>query len=220
MCFSPTASFVTAAITAAVGVVSLTRVNEPRELPLAATPLIFALQQTVEGLLWLDLPAAPQGPIAMSLAILFLFFAEMLWPVYASIAVFLIEPSERRRRLMLLCLAIGIAVSGDLLWRLVARPHGAVILDGHVVYVSEYSLAAGLALAYHMATGLPLMLSSHRTVVALGTIILLGSVMAYAFYEEAFVSVWCFFAAGASVVILYHFEQSRRQRVRIAGALP
>jgi hypothetical protein len=43
-------------------------------------------------------------------------------------------------------------------------------------------------------------------------------VVAYAFYWEAFISVWCFFAAVASVAILCHFEWSRRSRLRSAGA--
>ena len=51
MCFSTTASFVTAGVAGAIGIVSLTRANEPRELPLAATPIFFALQQSIEGLL-------------------------------------------------------------------------------------------------------------------------------------------------------------------------
>jgi hypothetical protein len=67
-------------------------------------------------------------------------------------------------------------------------------------------------------TGVPLLLSSRCTVFALGVIIIAGSVAAYIFYWEAFVSVWCFFAAAASVVILMYFEQSRRTRVRVAGA--
>ena len=67
-------------------------------------------------------------------------------------------------------------------------------------------------MAYLAATGLPLLLSSQRTVVVLGAIVLAGLVIAYAFYWEAFVSVWCFFAAAASVVILCHLEWSRRQR--------
>jgi hypothetical protein len=61
MCFSAAASFVTAGVTGAIGAVALTRVNEPRELPLAATPILFALQQSIEGLLWLNLPIAPGG---------------------------------------------------------------------------------------------------------------------------------------------------------------
>ena len=38
------------------------------------------------------------------------------------------------------------------------------------------------------------------------------------FYWEAFVSIWCFFAAAASVVILCHFEWERRQRLHVADA--
>ena len=63
-----------------------------------------------------------------------------------------------------------------------------------------------------------LTLSTRRAVAALGLLVLVGSVAAYAFYWEAFVSVWCFFAAAASLVILGHFELSHRHRLRAAGA--
>ena len=215
MCFSAAASFVTAGVTGAIGISSLSRTNGPRELLLAATPIVFAIQQIVEGLLWLNLPLAPDGLISTGLTFLFLIFAEVFWPVYAPITVFLIEPSESRRRLMLVCLAVGVGVSAYMLWWIVTRPHGAVILDGHIVYVTEDRHSDVFALAYLSATTLPLMLSSQRTVIALGAIILVGSTIAYAFYWEAFVSVWCFFAAAASVVVLCHFEWSRRRRLRI-----
>ena len=217
MCFSATASFVTAGLTAAVGIVSLSKVNDRREAPLAATPLLFAFQQCVEGLLWLDLPLAPDGVAASSLTLIFLFFADVLWPVYASIAVWLIEPNRRRRRWMLLCLAIGISVSARMLWSIATRPYGAVILQDHIVYLTGYTPSVVLGLGYLAATGLPLMLSSHRTVVVLGSIILVGSATAFFFYWEGFVSVWCFFAAAASLVILGHFEWSRRRRPRLAA---
>jgi small-conductance mechanosensitive channel len=67
------------------------------------------------------------------------------------------------------------------------------------------------------AIGLPLLMSSQRTVVVLGATVLVGLVVAYALYWEAFVSVWCFFAAAASVAILCHFEWSRRSSPRSAG---
>ena len=72
-------------------------------------------------------------------------------------------------------------------------------------------------LGYLAATGLPLMLSSQRTVALLGTIVLIGSAIAFVAYWEAFVSVWCFFAAAASVVVLGHFEWARQRRL---GAKP
>jgi uncharacterized protein DUF6629 len=211
MCFSPTASFTTAGLTAVVGFVSLSRVGAPREMPLAATPLLFALQQAIEGLLWIDLPLAPGGSLATGLTLAFLFFAEVFWPVYAPIAALLIEPSWRRRRLMLLCFALGVGIGARFLWWILAHPHDAVISDGHIVYLTEYRFSEPVALAYLAATGLPLVLSSHRIVVALGSVILVGSAVAFVAYWEAFVSVWCFFAAAASALILGHFEWSRRQ---------
>ena len=216
MCFSAQASFVTAGITGAIGVVALARANKPRELPLAATPLLFALQQGIEGLLWLNLPLAPAGSLSMALTLLYLFFAEAFWPLYAPIAVWLIEPSEHRRHLMIVCMGVGAGVGAYLLWWVLDHPHLATILDDHIVYGSDYLQPGIVSLGYLTATGLPLMLSSQRTVVVLGAIVLAGLVVAYAFYWEAFISVWCFFAAAASVAILCHFEWSRRSRLRSA----
>jgi hypothetical protein len=71
-----------------------------------------------------------------------------------------------------------------------------------------------LALAYLAATCLPPILSTWRTVATLGLIVLVGCVVAYEVYWEAFASVWCFFAAAASAVILGHFEQSRWRHLR------
>lgn len=211
MCFSPSASFVTAGITGAIGIVALSRANEPREFPFATTPLLFAVQQGIEGMLWLNLPSAPDGPISTALTFFYLFFAEAFWPVYAPIAVWLIEPNEHRRHLMVVCLGIGVGVGAYFLWWILGHPLLAKILDGHIVYVSEHRHSYAIGFAYLAATGLPLLLSSQRTVVVLGAIVIVGLLAAYAFYWEAFFSVWCFFAAVASVTILYHFEWLRRR---------
>ena len=68
-CFSATASFVTVGTTTAVGIACLSKVRQWRELPLASLPLIFAVQQAVEGCLWLTLPVDPDGPVASLLGI-------------------------------------------------------------------------------------------------------------------------------------------------------
>jgi hypothetical protein len=218
MCFSATASFVTAGITGTIGIASLARVTQPRQLPLAATPILFALQQTFEGLLWLDLPLAPDGWTATILSLLFLLFAQVFWPVYAPCAVLLIEPNVRRRHLMWLCFAAGVCVGTWLLWSILSGSHGAVVLACHVVYVTGQRQPAELGLAYMVATCLSPLLSSHRTVAILGAVVAIGSVVAWLFYAEAFVSVWCFFAATASVIILGHFERARRRRLTASPA--
>lgn len=47
----------------------------------------------------------------------------------------------------------------------------------------------------------------------LGLIILTGSAVTFLAYEEAFISVWCFFAAAASIVIALHFRRQAAVRV-------
>lgn len=218
MCFSATASFVTAGLTGIIGVAAMARAEDRRALPLAATPLLFAVQQSIEGMLWLTLPSAPDESVASGLSFLYLLFAEVFWPIYAPLAVWLIEPSASRRRLMLLCLGVGAGVAAAMLGSMLAHPPGARLSAGHIVYVTDRVHFAAVATAYFTATGLSLMLSSQRTILVLGTIVLLGSAIAFVAYWEAFASVWCFFAAAASMVILGHFEWEHRHRLRLAGA--
>ena len=101
MCFSATASFSAASITAVIGVATLRQVNHPRELLLAAMPLIFAFQQAVEGALWLHLPAGGSSEAVAALSLSFLVFAEVLWPAYTAPAVLLIEPKRWRRQIFM-----------------------------------------------------------------------------------------------------------------------
>jgi hypothetical protein len=61
-----------------------------------------------------------------------------------------------------------------------------------------------------VATAVTPLLSSHRAVILLGAIVFAGSLLAYLKYWEAFASVWRFFAAAGSVVILLHFERVRQ----------
>ena len=137
MCFSATASFTSAGVLGVIGVVSVSRAGCAREFLLAATPLAFALQQFIEGLLWLNLAAAPEGQNSAGLATLFLFFAEAFWPVYAPAAVLAMEPRRERRPVMLACLAAGVGVAAYLLFPILTLPHGAALRDGHIVYFTE-----------------------------------------------------------------------------------
>lgn len=210
MCFSATASFVTVGITTAAAFACLTRVRGWRELPLASLPLIFAGQQAVEGLLWLTLPVDPDGPASSMLTLVFLLYALVFWPAFAPVAALLIEPDRTRHRLMAICAVIGAAVAGYFLWSIFAYPHAASIRGGHIAYTGEPRALPAIGVLYLIATAFTPLLSSHRAVVLLGTIVFGGSIVAYALYWEAFASVWCFFAAAGSVVILVHFERMRQ----------
>ena len=153
-----------------------------------------------------------------SLALAFLLFAEVVWPIYAPLAVWLIEPASRRRQLMLACVAIGLAVGTYLLSWILTHAYSATIVENHIDYRTEGRHSDALGLAYLVATCLPMLLSSRRMLIGLGAIVLAGSIAAYIFYWQEFTSVWCFFAAAASVVILGYFEGTRRQNLQSACA--
>jgi hypothetical protein len=211
MCFSATASLVAAGITGAVGITALSRARSPREWPLAAVPLLFAAQQAVEGMLWLQLPVAPDGPSTTFLTYMYLLFAEVLWPVYAPAACLIVEPDTRRRLAMAICLIVGLAVGAHYFVSIFEHPHAARIIGHHVAYVSEGEVSYLMGTAYLIATGGVILLSSHRAMVALAAIVIVGALVSYLLYWESFVSVWCFFSATTSVIILAQFEWEHRR---------
>lgn len=211
MCFSATASFVTAGITGLVGIATLTRVDRAQEIPLAAFPLIFAAQQMAEGFLWVTLPVPSEAPVASELTQVFLVLSLVFWPAFAPLASYLAEPERARRRMILICLAAGLLVAAYYLVTVIPASPGACISGGHIQYAISQAPPVIGAL-YVAATAAALIVSSMRAVSLLGWIIFAGSIASYFFYWDALISVWCFFAAGASVVLLAHFEKLRALR--------
>ena len=121
MCFSPTASFAAAAAIGAIGVAVLARTRAARDLPLAAIPLIFAVQQAVEGAVWLALLSDAQGRTAVALAFAFLVFAQVIWPALIPVAVLAVEPRRGRRWALYVIVPVGFVVAGYLLVVLLGR---------------------------------------------------------------------------------------------------
>jgi hypothetical protein len=200
----------TAAVTGLAGAVCVRHVTDRRQLLLAATPLCFAVQQAIEGGLWVLLPHGSTAATS-ALTYAFLFVAQVFWPLYSPAAALSCEPSPYRRRVMGVCLALGLGLAAWMVRGLATEPHRAVLACNHVVYDLAQNSSSALieGALYLCAVVLPLMASSFPSMRALGIVVLVGSVISYAFYFAAFQSVWCYFAATASVVILGHFHRQK-----------
>lgn len=219
MCFSATASFLVSGATAIAAAVSFAHVRSVREVPLAAMPAVFALQQATEGGLWLALSTTPPSACALPLTVGFLAIAEVLWPLLAPLAAALVEPDDRRRRMIYACLAAGLVPAIYCAIRLLTIPHAAVIEAHHVAYAAETPLIPAMMVPYVAATVLSLALSSIAAVRTFALIVAAGYVAAYVCYWQSFVSVWCFFAGAGSTVIMLHFvEQVRAVRRATSSA--
>ncbi len=208
MCFSASASFTASAILLGIGTVTMRRARTRRELPYAAIPLLFAVQQLLEGMLWLTFP--DRAPLLnVGLTHLYSFFSHVLWPIYVPLAALALETVRWRRRIL-----VGIAVAGALvglylLVMLVRLPITARVVGQHILYDSPHFYVLTTMALYLIGTCASLMVSSHQRVVAFGMTAFFSAVIAYVFYATWFISVWCFFAAVLSVIVLWQFRGSR-----------
>lgn len=141
----------------------------------------------------------------------FLLFALVVWPVYAPVTALALEPPGWRRQVMKLCGLCGVAIASFFLVQLLTVHHEGYISGHHILYRTEVEAPLLPGAIYLFATGISLGLSSERAVSALGMIVFAGSIIAWIFYKDAFVSVWCFFAAASSFVILAQFEWRARR---------
>jgi hypothetical protein len=210
MCFSAPASFTAAAITGLAGAYCVRRVHRRAELPIAAMPLYFSMQQAMEGILWLTLAQPDSTEASAFLTHTFMLFALVFWPVFVPLAALAIEPERWRQLAIKACLVCGIIVSTYFLWSLHMTPRTATIGDHHIVYSADPHLPDIIRVFYPLATCAAPLLSSHRTVQVLGALVFAGSIAAYLAFWNAFTSVWCFFAAAASAVIVFQFHRARQ----------
>lgn len=205
MCFSATASFTAGIGLLAVGAVTTSRARRRAELPFALIPGLFGIQQLIEGGLWLTF--TDNAPIANTvLAHAYSFFSHVLWPIYVPIAVLLLEPEEWRRKLLVAIAAAGAAVGLYLLYFLVTVPIVAEVVGRHISYQSPHFYVAAVVTLYVLATCVSSLVSSCKTIRWFGATTLVALLAAYAFYAFWFISVWCFFAAVLSVIVLVHFR--------------
>jgi hypothetical protein len=199
-----TASLTAGAFLAGIGTMTIKAARYKSELPYAAIPLLFAIQQLSEGVVWWTFERdAPDLRAVMTQ--FYSFFSHVLWPVYIPVAVWLLEPPGRRRWLMTVIVVIGAVVGGYLLYSMVVDPIEARATGDHIEYVAPHFFAAITMGGYLLATTCSMLLSSTGMVRLFGVVALLAFVLAYWIYATWFISVWCFFAAILSLVVALRF---------------
>lgn len=214
MCFSATASFVAGTSLSAAGVFALTKATRRGELPYAAIPLLFAIQQLIEGALWLVQTGDAAGP-ETALTFSYSLFSHVLWPIYVPCAALLLERVAWRRGWMAAFAAAGSAAGLYLLFNMLRFPIEARIVGGHIEYASPHFYVLLVMTGYLAGTCFSLLFSSHRYVVFFGVAALGSFIYSYVVYTRWLISVWCFFAAALSVLVLLHFVQGRNRRLGI-----
>jgi hypothetical protein len=205
MCFSATASFTASAVLGFVGTAALVKTKNKKAWPLMAIPLLFAIQQFIEGLLWLSIHTQPN--LTFLLTHIFLFFALFFWPVYIPLAVLALETNKIRRILIFIfCIggaAVGIIFYADFL----RNPEAAQVINRCLFYPNPAPYPSLIGFLYILATIGPGAISSKPLVKILSVLVLISSLITWYFYAVNFISVWCFFAAIISGVLYFYPEK-------------
>lgn len=218
LCFSAAANFVGSGVLGAIGVVTLTRVKHRRELLFAALPTLFAVHQFIEGFVWLGLDGTLPAKVAHKAGEAFVLYAQGLLPFLLPLGVLLFEPSAARRRAMLPFAVLGVATSLYMLWGLMTFPLSVYVQQDSIVYMNAGTHKTWLAVLYVVATCGSLFFSKVRAMVWFGAANLLILLVTMEVKRYAFTSVWCAYAAVASVIVLAYFWKSSRQRPFTYGA--
>jgi hypothetical protein len=212
VCFSAVANFVGSTALAGIGVVTLTKVKHRRELLFAALPTLFAIHQFIEGFVWLGLDGTLSPAVTHDMGAAFMLYAQGFLPLLLPLSVWFFEPTAKRRKRMLPFLAIGGGTTLYVLWALTAFPTEVYVRGNSIVYINQATNNTAVAILYVIATCGSLFFSEVRAMVLFGVANLAILLIVMAFKRYAFTSLWCAYAAVASVIILAYFWKSAAHR--------
>lgn len=228
MCFSATASFGASAVLGVVGIFSISKAKKQPQKLFGTIPLLFAVQQFAEGLLWFSLKNTELAAWQSILTYIFLFFAMAVWPFWIPFTIRLLEKEEKRKKIMNLFVWIGAIVAVGVSLILFSHPVKAVTpfcfscpgeatasLRDHLHYEFDIpimikKLIVAFSILYIAATIVTPFFSSIKQMKWLGIVFLASYLFAIIFYRGFVISVWCFFAALLSFVVFWIIHDLRK----------
>ena len=221
MCFSATASFGASAVLGIIGTVSVAKAKTNPQRVFTTIPLIFFLQQLSEGLLWLSLKDPDMAPLQSFFTYTFLVFAMAVWPFWIPYSVRLLEKDPKQKKNMNAFVATGAIVAigvGVILFQYPVQAITPLCLScpvsssPQIIHHIHYEFAipslvkkliVAFSVLYIAATIVTPFLSGIKKMKWLGIVFLASYLFAISFYSGFVISVWCFFAALLSFVVLW-----------------
>lgn len=202
MCFSEQASFTAAAVLSlmSMGCFKIVK-HDPKLYALAAIPLFFGIQQGAEGIEWLYFKGIWGNPHTAELGKnIFAFFAFCFWPLWIPFSLYLAENEQPRKFLLLLFTCAGFAYSLFSGWHVFFGQLDASVVGHSVQYTTP--LTINELWPYMAIVFMPWFISSLPKMAYLGAALVTAALIAGYIYVETFTSVWCFFSAIVSVMMI------------------
>ena len=205
MCFSAEVSFAAAAILLPAGVAAIMRAHKTdrRYVPIAALPLLFGVQQALEGAVW---TSEGNSRLVEQFSLAYMFFSWLAWPVWVPFSVYFLEPARRKPLFVIFAIFGGILGGTQYFpyfvhdnWLVTNFLGKAISYQGNEIFDYIIGRPATYMLYVSFVIG-PLLLSSHANIRIFGLLVFTVLTITYVFFAYAYISVFCF---GGGLMSLY-----------------
>jgi hypothetical protein len=167
-------------------------------------PLLLGAHQFIEALVWLLLQGHVSRGIGHVALWVYLLIASVVLLVFVPLAVIALEPTRRRKWMMVPFALTGAVVAVILFAAMVRGPVTVKLAPYHLSYGIRVSDGFLIAALYVAAVCGPLLMSGYRNVVIFGAVNLVAVIVIARLTVSGFASVWCAWAAVSSAAITLH----------------
>ena len=210
MCFSPQADIAGGLVITAIGVDAVRHIRQRREfIALAWLPLLLGAHQLIEAFVWLWLQGHVPRKAGQAALWAYLLIAFVVLPVLVPLAVIALEPTRRRKWMMVPFAVTGTLIAIALLVAMARGPVGVKLAPYHLSYGLRIPDGFLIVALYVAAVCGPLLLSGYRNVAIFGMVNLIAVIIIARLTISGFASVWCGWAAVSSAAITLHCRSAK-----------
>jgi len=202
MCFSASASFAVGAALIGPGYYSIKHTESSGMLAFASTPILFSFHQIAEGVLWLSLTNPDLAYLYKPALYGYSFISTPIWPIWVPLIMWLMETDQRRKKILYYFMLMGAAVALYMMYCLIVYGVSADAEHGHIRYTRDFPYLYVIRPMNLAAIAITPFLSTLRYTKLLAAAMMASLILSYIFYKEHVISVWCFFAAILSLLVI------------------
>ena len=208
MCFSPQADLVGGVVITGIGVdVLLHRDGRNSHIALSALPVLLGLHQFVEAFVWWGLQGHVSAGAGRAAMWVYLSIAFIVLPIFVPTAVLLLEPTARRRWMIVPFVVIGTAVAVALLVAMLHGPVSVRLRPNHLAYSLRLGHSAVVITLYVVAVCGAWLMSGYRPIALYGIANLVAVIVIAKLTIDGFASVWCGYAALSSAALALYMRR-------------
>jgi len=215
MCFSAAASFTAGTSLCVLGAASIRKAEAPHQYAFATLPLVFGVQQIVEGIVWISLQNDAWSHFTLPVSMTFLVIAQIVWPILMPYSFLQMEQDVRRKWILKWFMIPGVIVASYFLYCLISFEVKTEAIHHHVFYKLDFpkTLIPYAAGFYLVATVIPPLLSRNIKIQLIGVVFLVAYIVSRLFFQPSLISVWCFFAIAVSIFIFLAIRDESQKSV-------